>query len=79
MAFGETTSFFPGLVAVAFPANVLVIAGKVLLASAHAGVGVGAWLSGLVGMSVENSIIKELESAVKAGEILVLLMYQRFG
>jgi len=34
--------------------------------------GVGAWLSGMVGMSVGNIKIKEFESALKAGECPVL-------
>lgn len=71
LALGGSTGLLAGLVAIAFPATTL-IAGGVLLATTLAGAGVGAWISGMVGMSVDNRRLKEFEGAIEAGELLVL-------
>jgi len=71
LALGGTTGLLAGLVAIAFPAST-VVAGGVLLATTLAGAGVGAWISGMVGMSGDNRRIKEFEGAIEAGELLVL-------
>jgi hypothetical protein len=62
-----------GLVAVVLPPASTVIAGGILLATTLAGAGVGAWLSGMVGMSTGNRRTKEFEDAVEAGHFLVLV------
>ena len=72
LALGGATGLLAGLVAVALPPASTVIAGGVLLATGLAGAGVGAWLSGMVGMSIGNRRIKEFENAIEAGEFLVL-------
>jgi len=72
IAVGGATGMLAGLVAVALPPASTVIAGGVLLATGLAGAGVGAWLSGMVGMSIGNRRIKEFEDAIEAGEFLVL-------
>lgn len=72
IALGGATGLLAGLVAVALPPASTVIAGGVLLATGLAGAGVGAWLSGMVGMNVGNRRIKEFEDAIEAGEFLVL-------
>ncbi len=61
-----------GLVAAALPPASTVIAGGVILATTLASAGVGAWLSGMVGMSVDNRQLKEFEDAIEAGELLIL-------
>ncbi len=71
LAIGGSTGLLAGLVAIAFPAAT-VVAGGVLLATTLAGAGVGAWISGMVGMSVDNRQLKEFEGAIEAGELLVL-------
>ena len=60
-----------GLVAIALPG--VVIAGGALLAMGLAGAGMGAWLGGMIGMDVENTHIKQFESAIQEGQILVLV------
>ncbi len=77
VALGRTAGILTGLVEVALPSTAPVIAVEILLASALAGAGVGAWLSGMVSVSAWNRKIKELESAFEAGEFLVLMMYER--
>lgn len=70
-AVGGSTGAIAGLVAVALPPASTVVAGGILL-GALAGAGVGAWVSGLVGMSIGNRRIKEFEEAIEAGHFLVL-------
>jgi len=73
IALGGSTGILAGLVAIALPPASTVIAGGVLLATTLAGAGVGAWLSGMVGMSVGNRQTKEFEDAIEAGELLVMV------
>jgi len=61
-----------GMVAIVLPPASTVIAGGILLATTLAGAGVGAWLSGMVGMSVGNRRTKEFEEAIEAGHLLLL-------
>ena len=72
LALGGATGMLAGLVAVALPPASTVIAGGVILATTLASAGVGAWLSGMVGMSVDNRQLKEFEDAIEAGELLIL-------
>jgi hypothetical protein len=50
-----------------------VIAGGIILASALAGAGIGAWLGGMVGMNVPNTRLKRFEKAIEVGELLVMV------
>lgn len=72
LALGGSTGLLAGLVAVVLPPASTVIAGGVLLATTLAGAGVGAWLSGMVGMSIGNRRTKEFEEAIEAGQLLLL-------
>ena len=72
IALGGATGLLAGLVAIALPPASTVIAGGVLLATGLSGAGLGAWLGGMVGMSIGNRRIKEFENAIEAGEFLVL-------
>lgn len=69
---GWTTGLVAGLVALALPGAGPVIAGGVVLGTGLAGAGVGAWLSGMVGMNVASTRIREFEAAIEAGHLLVL-------
>lgn len=72
LALGGATGMLVGLVAIALPPASTVIAGGVLLATGLAGAGIGAWVSGMVGMSIGNRRTKEFEEAIESGEFLVL-------
>lgn len=72
LALGGTTGMLAGLVAIVLPPASTVIAGGVLLATTLAGAGVGAWLSGMVGMSIGNRRTKEFEEAIEEGHLLLL-------
>jgi hypothetical protein len=69
---GGTTGILAGLVAIALPGAGPVIAGGVLLASALAGAGLGAWLGGMVGMNLGNTRLKRFEEAIEDGQLLVM-------
>lgn len=73
LALGGTTGMLAGLVAIILPPASTVIAGGILLATTLVGASVGAWLSGMVGMSIGNRRIKEFEDAIEAGHFLVLV------
>jgi len=72
LALGWSVGALAGLVGIALPPAGPVIAGGIVLASALAGAGVGAWLGGMVGMNVGNTRIKQFEAAIEAGQLLVL-------
>jgi len=50
----------------------VVIAGGAMLALGLVGAGMGAWLGGMIGLDVDNTQVKEFQSAIEAGKILVL-------
>ena len=77
LALGGSAGALAGLVALALPPASTVIAGGVLLASALAGAGVGAWAGGLIGVSTASSRIKQFEAAIEAGQLLVLADVQK--
>ena len=71
IALGGATGVLAGLAALAMPG--VVVAGGALLAMGLLGAGMGAWLGGMIGLDVDNTRIKQFESAIQAGEILVLV------
>ena len=73
VAVGGATGTLAGLVALTLVPGVVVAGGAVLLASALAGAGVGAWLGGMVGMNVGNTRLKAFEEAIERGELLILV------
>jgi hypothetical protein len=70
---GGAAGTLSGLVALALQPGIVVAGGAVLLASALAGAGVGAWLGGMVGMNVGNTRLKAFENAIERGELLILV------
>ena len=72
LALGGSAGALAGLVAIALPPASTVLAGGVLLGSALAGAGVGAWAGSLIGVSTPSSRIKQFEEAIEAGRLLVL-------
>ena len=72
LALGGSAGALAGLVAIALPPASTVLAGGVLLGSALAGAGVGAWAGSLIGVSTPSSRIKQCEEAIEAGHLLVL-------
>lgn len=73
VAVGGATGVFAGLVAVTFPPAGLVLGGGAVLATAMAGAGIGAWVSGMVAADIPNSRLKEFEDAVESGAVLMMV------
>lgn len=74
VAVGGATGVLAGLVAVTFPpAGVVLGGGALLLSTALAGAGFGAWLSSMIGAGIPNSRLKEFQDAIEQGEVLVIV------
>lgn len=73
LAYGGVTGILAGVAAVTFPPAGLALGGGTILAASLAGAGIGAWLSGMIGVSVANSRIQQFEKAIHAGGILMMV------
>jgi len=73
LALGGGTGTIAGLVAISLPPAGPVIAGGIVLASALAGAGVGAWLGGMVGMNIGSTRLKQFEKAIEHGQFLMMV------
>jgi len=73
LAVGGITGVLAGIAAVTFPPAGLVLGGGAILGTSLAGAGIGAWISGMIGMDVPNSQIEKFEAAVEKGEILMMV------
>jgi hypothetical protein len=70
---GGGTGILCGLVALALEPHLVIAGGAVLLASSLAGVGVGVWIGGMVGLNVGNTRLKAFQEAIERGELLVIV------
>lgn len=74
LAVGGATGVLAGLVAITFPPAGLVLGGgALLLSTALAGAGVGAWLSSMMGAGLSNSRLKAFQDAIQKGELLMIV------
>lgn len=73
LAVGGITGMLAGLAAITFPPAGLVLGGGAVLGTSLAGAGVGAWVSGMIGVDVRNTQIERFEAALDKGEILVMV------
>jgi hypothetical protein len=69
---GGATGLLCGLVGLALEPHLVIAGGGILLATSLAGVGVGAYLGGMVGLNVGNTRHKAFEQAIERGELLVI-------
>jgi hypothetical protein len=72
-AAGGLTGLLAGVVAVTFPPAGLVLGGGALLGITLFGAGFGAWMSSMVGVGLPSSRLKEFESAIARGELLMMI------
>jgi len=72
-ALGGVTGVLAGLFAVSFPPAGIVLGGGALLGITLAGAGIGAWLSSMIGVDLENTQLKAFEDAIHQGQILILV------
>ena len=47
--------------------------GGAILGTSLAGAGIGAWISGMIGMDVPNTQIEKFEGAIEKGEVLMMV------
>lgn len=73
LAVGGATGALAGIAAMTFPPAGLVLGGGAVLGIALAGAGVGAWVSGMIGSDAPNTQLKEFESAIEKGELLMMV------
>lgn len=73
LAVGGITGVLAGIAAVTFPPAGLVLGGGAILGTSLAGAGIGAWISGMIGMDVPNSQIEKFEGAIEKGEVLMMI------
>jgi hypothetical protein len=69
---GGATGMLCGLVGLALQPHMVVAGGAVLLGTSLAGVGLGVFLGGMVGLNVGNTRLKAYEEAIERGELLVI-------
>lgn len=69
---GGATGLLCGLIGLALEPRLVVAGGAVLLATSLAGVGVGAYLGGMVGLNVGNTRHKAFAQSIERGELLVI-------
>lgn len=69
---GGATGLLCGLVGLALEPHLVIAGGGILLATSLAGVGVGAYLGGMVGLNIGNTRHKAFEQAIERGELLVI-------
>jgi hypothetical protein len=73
LAFGGAAGLFAGILMVTFPPAGLALGGGAILLMELAGAGVGGLLSGIAGASFHSSRLKQFESALAEGKILILV------
>jgi hypothetical protein len=73
VAVGGITGVLAGIAAVTFPPAGLILGGGAILGTSLAGAGIGAWISGMIGMDVPNSQIEKFEGAIEKGEVLMMV------
>jgi hypothetical protein len=73
VAIGGATGVVAGIAAVTIPGAALALGGGAILGIGLAGAGVGAWISGMIGISAPSSRLTEFESAIKEGNLLMMV------
>jgi MFS family permease len=73
LSVGAATGIVAGLIAVSFPPEGTALGGCALLVTALAGALIGAWVAGMIGTDIPNSQLKHFETAIAAGQILMLV------
>ena len=73
LAIGGATGILAGVAAVALPGVGLALGGGAILGIGLAGAGVGAWVSGMIGISAPSSRLTDFESAINEGQLLMMV------
>lgn len=73
LGYGGATGMLAGLLVIAIPGAAVVSAGALVVALAFAGSAMGAWISSMVGMSIDSPRLKPFEQAIQAGQLLMMV------
>jgi hypothetical protein len=73
VAAGGISGLLAGALAVTFPPAGLVLGGGAVAGLALFGSGFGAWMSGMVGAGLPSSRLERFESAIEAGQLLMMI------
>ena len=73
VAIGGATGILAGVAAVALPGVGLALGGGAILGIGLAGAGLGAWASGMIGISAPSSRLTEFEEAIQKGNLLMMV------
>ena len=73
LAIGGATGILAGVAAVALPGVGLALGGGAILGIGLAGAGLGAWASGMIGISAPSTRLTEFEEAIQKGSLLMML------
>lgn len=73
LGLGGVTGTLAGLVVVAIPGGAVVSAGALVLSLALAGGAVGAWVSSMIGVSVDSPRLRPYEQAIEQGKLLMMV------
>jgi hypothetical protein len=73
LTLGGTAGVIAGLTALAFPPAGIVVGGGLVLLVGLWGAGIGGILSGIAGAAFSNSRLESFESAIEAGQVLVMV------
>ncbi len=71
LAIGGATGVVAGIAAITLGG--VALAGGAILGVGMAGAGVGAWLSGMIGISAPSSRLKEFEEAIQKGSLMMMV------
>ncbi|PWK49908.1 DUF1269 domain-containing protein [Pleionea mediterranea] len=77
LLFGGTTGFLAGIVAITFPPAGLVFGGGAVLGLSAAGAGFGAWMSSMIGVSVNDLGVEHFQKQIDQGKYLLLVDVER--
>jgi hypothetical protein len=72
-ALGGVTGTLAGLIAIAIPGVVVVSAGALVVGLALASTAAGAWISSMIGVSVDSPRLKPYVHAIEAGQLLLMI------
>lgn len=73
LTIGGATGLFAAILAYSFQSAGLEIGGFAILAICLAGGGIGAWISGMIGVDVPNSQLESFRPALDAGNLLLIV------
>ncbi len=73
LAIGGATGILAGVAAITLPGVGLALGGGAILGIGLAGAGLGAWVSGMIGISVPSSRLTEFEAAIGEGQLLMMV------